>query len=811
MQKQPKMRRRHRFIANALLGIALLAASLAWPFGASAQQQEPGDSVFSGLQVHVVNVKFDKPWSEIEPILKANKQNEIYIPASLEINCIPAGHPGCVKMDSVGVRHKGNSTFNQNRAKNPFRFSFDEYGIDQRWDGLKGFTLNNAWSDPSHMNEKIHLDFAHKAGIAGPRANFAWLYINDTLFSFYSLVELADKHLLQSRFGDKDGDLFKANDLVGGGQVSDFVRRSPFDASAYLNRFENKSDSVERAWDRLVRFIDTLNLATDIASVLPRIADVNALYRAFGSDNLFNNTDSYAQSGQNYLFYFPQAAGPMEWILWDVSLSMGTRGTARTLTQANTNRPLANRIMDTPALREDYLRALWFMYNAHFAGTWLRDRIDSVAQFIRPHITADTRKLSTLAAFESDIDTLKNFITTRQSYVQGSSGFSSASNGNISAANAIRSGDIVISEIAAAQGWVEVHNTRTYSIDLSGHSLSDNAAQPDKWNFPLGSFVEPGDYRVIALQGGSAGTSGPTNFSLSATGGYLRLSRANETVVDSITFGAQQGDRTISRFGTSFGEGAATPGKPNVDATTPVTQPPVVINEFMADNDTLTAPVGMKADWVELYNTTSSPVSLAGMYLSDSRDNPSKWQFPTGTTIPANGYLVVWAYDTTFAGSMHASWALSRSGEHIRLSNADLSVMDSLTFGEQAKSRSMARLPNGSGAFQSACLPTLGAANTAPCATAGLAGGAVRSEVRFELLQGGPGQTVARFALSAPGRMRLTVHDLRGREVAVLADGFLPVGPHAFTFNASALPVGTYFFRLRTEGTESFRARVLAR
>ena len=788
--------------------IALLGAALSPPPAAAAQ--DPGDSVFTGLQVHVVNVKFDRPWSEVEPILKENKQAEIYIPARLEINCIPAGHPGCVAMDSVGVRHKGNSTFSQRRAKNPFRFSFDEYGIDQRWDGLKGFTLNNAWSDPSHMNEKIHLDYARKAGITAPRANFAWLYINDTLYAFYSLVELADKRLLQSRFGEKDGDLFKANDLVGGGQASDFMRRSPYDVSAYQSRFENKSDSVERAWTRMVRFIDTLNLAEDIASALPRIARVNALYQAFAADNLLGNADSYVQSAQNYLVYFPEAGGPMEWIQWDVSLSLGTRYTARSLTAANSGRPLANRIFDTPALRVDYLRAMWFQYQAHFAGNWLRDRIDTVAAFIRPHVAADPNNLSTASAFESDIDSLKSFLVRRKEYVEGPDGFSAAGNGGIGPANAIRNGDIVISEIAARQGWVEVHNARTYAIDLSGHALSDDAARPGRWSFPPGSFVAPGGYRVVSLQGGSMGTSGPANFALSPAGGFLSLSRADGSAVDSLTFGAQNGDRTVSRFGASFGEGVATPGKPNQDAAVPVLPPPVVINEFMADNDSIIAPVGVKADWVELYNTTSSPIILAGMYLSDNKSNPSKWQFPAGTTIPANGYLVVWAHDTTFPGSLHASWALSRSGEHLRLSNADLSVMDSLTFGEQEKNRAMARFPDGTGAFHSSCMPTLGTANAA-CGMAGLAGGSVRHRTSFKLMQGGSGRTVVRLTLASAGPVRLAVHDMRGREMVLLSDGRLPAGSHAFAFDASGLPVGVYFFRLRAEGVETSRARVLGR
>jgi Lamin Tail Domain len=46
-------------------------------------------------------------------------------------------------------------------------------------------------------------------------------------------------------------------------------------------------------------------------------------------------------------------------------------------------------------------------------------------------------------------------------------------------------------------------------------------------------------------------------------------------------------------------------------------------------------------DWVELKNTTSAPVSIAGWGLTDKRGTPLQWIFPAGTSIPANSYLVV--------------------------------------------------------------------------------------------------------------------------------------------------------------------------
>ena len=72
----------------------------------------------------------------------------------------------------------------------------------------------------------------------------------------------------------------------------------------------------------------------------------------------------------------------------------------------------------------------------------------------------------------------------------------------------------------------------------------------------------------------------------------------------------------------------------------------VVINEYSAANYDLTDfDPGNNAyeDWIELYNTGSTSVSLNGYFLSDKLDNPQKWEFPNGASIPANGYLVILA------------------------------------------------------------------------------------------------------------------------------------------------------------------------
>jgi len=151
----------------------------------------------------------------------------------------------------------------------------------------------------------------------------------------------------------------------------------------------------------------------------------------------------------------------------------------------------------------------------------------------------------------------------------------------------------------------------------------------------------------------------------------------------------------------------AGPVMPEADTMDPgdMAGPSVVINELMADNDNVIAdPQGDYDDWLELHNLTDTAVSLTGMYLSDKEDEPTKWQFPENTEIPANGYLIVWLdEDVDEPEGLHADFKLSKGGETVLLVDTDANgnqVLDSVTFGEHETDTSFGRLPDGTGDFQ---------------------------------------------------------------------------------------------------------------
>ncbi len=106
----------------------------------------------------------------------------------------------------------------------------------------------------------------------------------------------------------------------------------------------------------------------------------------------------------------------------------------------------------------------------------------------------------------------------------------------------------------------------------------------------------------------------------------------------------------------------------------------VRINEVLAVSTATSLPVDENSnpqDWIELFNELPQPVNLAGWKLTDNPDEPGKWTFPAGATLPPNGFFLVFASGSgaTPAGRPpHTNFSLSQSGERLLLSRPDGTV-----------------------------------------------------------------------------------------------------------------------------------------
>ncbi len=93
----------------------------------------------------------------------------------------------------------------------------------------------------------------------------------------------------------------------------------------------------------------------------------------------------------------------------------------------------------------------------------------------------------------------------------------------------------------------------------------------------------------------------------------------------------------------------------------------VVINELLTHTDDL-----VYGDWIELHNTTGSPINLGGWFLSDNAGDLMRYEIASGVSIPAHGYIVFNATEhfrnASDPGS-HTQFGLSEHGEDVYLSS----------------------------------------------------------------------------------------------------------------------------------------------
>jgi hypothetical protein len=127
----------------------------------------------------------------------------------------------------------------------------------------------------------------------------------------------------------------------------------------------------------------------------------------------------------------------------------------------------------------------------------------------------------------------------------------------------------------------------------------------------------------------------------------------------------------------------------------------IAINEILPVNTTIVQDQnGEYDDWIELFNLTSSDIDISGYNLSDKKSNIRKWQFPQGTIIQGNGYLIIWADSDTTQSGLHANFKLSSAGERVILSKPDGIIIDEVTYSAQNLELSYARNPDGTGPFK---------------------------------------------------------------------------------------------------------------
>lgn len=690
--------------------------------------------------------------------------------------------------DSVGVRYKGNSSYNANQIKNPLNIKLDYIFNDQEIEGYGTIKLANVYRDPSFVREVLSYEIARNYMPAG-QSNFANVYINGQHLGLYTSDQDVDKFFMRTNFQSDENARIKG-EISGNsppGQMGGVWEYFGSDSSLYYSKYALESDF---GWQELVWFIDTLNnFTSDVDQVLN--IDRHLWFLAF--ENMLVNLDGPINNPQNYYMY-KDDAGRFNPIPWDLNESFGVFTMLQTQGPLSTTQlqqldpfvnlyeseyPIIGKILSNTTYRKMYVAHMKTMLEEQFSNSAYEQRALEIQNIIDSDVQADNNKFYTYNDFNNNLYNsigggpqaivgIVQLMDARADYLSGLAEFQ------------LEGPEIVSASHSPEQVSPQSEVWFTTEVNNAGQVW---LATQSSLNTP---FVKKLMYDDGAHEDGAAGDGVfGVNLTVGSTSLKYYIYAENEDASAFLPARAEYEFFEINITGS------------------------LVINEFMADNEsTVTDQDGDYDDWIELYNNGSETINLGGYYLSDDATEPDLWAFPD-TTIAVGEYIIVWADKDEDQEGLHADLKLSASGETIVLSDPNLNLIDQVNFGQQKADTTTGRFANGTGDFIE-MLPTFGTENTD--LLTGINDLAQDANL-FILKQNYPNpfsnSTNIEFEITKSSFVTLTISNMYGNPIQVLVSETLKAGNYRYQWNASGLAAGLYLYQLEVDNQVIVRKMAL--
>ena len=215
----------------------------------------------------------------------------------------------------------------------------------------------------------------------------------------------------------------------------------------------------------------------------------------------------------------------------------------------------------------------------------------------------------------------------------------------------------------------------------------------------------------------------------------------------------------------------------------------LTINEIQTSNiDMFVDPSFNYGGWVEIYNPTDKPVTLAGLYVSDDASNLKMFKLPLEYgSVPAKGFKNIW-FDHYEARQSQVNFKLDFDGGIIYLSDHEGKLLTSQDYPIAVPRTSYARLTDGSSSWGLTAEPTPAKTNS----TSTFAVGRLDAPI------------VDKDAQLFETPLTVSVNIPTGATLRYTVDGSTPTMSNGYTSQTGLFEVDnttTFRFRLFKEGT----------
>ncbi len=664
---------------------------------------KPATGVYDEAKITTINITFTQ--ADHIAQMKANYAAKKDILASMTING--------VKYDSIGVRFKGQTSYQRVASTTSEKFSFnvslDFIKPKQNIGGYQTFNLNNSFEDPSYLREIFYYHNIRRHMLAA-KASFVHLYINGKDWGTYQNIQQQNKDFLSEWFPNNDGSNWRCEPPTGttttpptggGGGGGGFgagtssLNYIDDDTTTYKKYYTLKSSDQKQPWQDFPQMTKALN-KTEIPKLEEEVGkylDIDRETWHLASENIFGDDDSYInKGGSDYYLTHETTTGRFISYDYDGNTVMATNATnwSPFYGQEKTTLPLLNKLLQAPTIRQRYLAHLRTLISEYFDITTSSALLDKYAAQIDSVVKADPKKPTTYAQFQSEIPKIKTFISSRRN--------SLLSNAEVKEiAPAIQSVNMLANGVA----WQKPTDNQDITI-RSAIATGSTASQVFLYygtelygRFTKIEMFDDGKNDDGAAKDGVFGIKIPKQKAATYVRFYVEAVGTN--TAKSVSYAPVGAEHDVFIYQVQLGSLS--------------TSNTIVINELVASNKTGAKDENNQfEDWIELYNKSDVAVDVSGYFVTDDVTKPKKWAIPTGTKMAGKGYLILWADEDEKQGVLHTNFKLSGDGEFVYLYTPQEQLADSVSFGIQQNDVAFARNPNGTGKFK-AQAPTFGTDN----------------------------------------------------------------------------------------------------
>jgi spore coat protein CotH len=310
-----------------------------------------------------------------------------------------------VTLDSVAIRTKGGSSLrnvaNSSSDRYSFKVDINEYVSGQKFFGLKKFTLQNSFNDPSYMREVIAYELMDEMGVPTPEHAYVNFYVNGELFGLYLMVEAVDGEFVEKHFANSNGDLYKPD-----GTGSDLLWLGD-DIQSYTDiNLQTNEDTTDNG--AFINFVESLDKGETSA------IEVDTLLRYMSVSTSLSNLDSYhGPLAHNYYIYDDD--GVFSILPWDFNESFGTFAmdcNGVDVRELYIDEPVSGALSERPSITnvfaeqsnlDTYHSYLTQLINGSLSSDTFNARVNEIADLIREHVQNDPTSFYGSTYFEQNL------------------------------------------------------------------------------------------------------------------------------------------------------------------------------------------------------------------------------------------------------------------------------------------------------------------------------------------------------------------------------------------------------------------------